>query len=120
MIAVTRLLIRGTSMNVNRAPARIQWIVAVGTGVFVLSLAATAQGPGWRANPKVVEAATRQRSAFNYDESRVPAYTLPDPLTGRAGPVRTREHWKERRAEILDLFRQHVYGRPAGLPHELR
>lgn len=48
----------------------------------------------------------------NFDEAKVPAYTLPDPLVftdGRA--VAAREHWDRRRAEILRLFEDHVYGR---------
>ena len=42
----------------------------------------------------------------NYDESQVPAYTLPDPLVDSAGtPVRTPAEWPERRRpEILKLF----------------
>lgn len=48
----------------------------------------------------------------NEDESKVPPYTLPDPLQfsdGRA--VRSADDWKQRRAEILELYRTHVYGR---------
>lgn len=54
----------------------------------------------------------------NYDESRVPRYTLPDPLRFEDGtPVRTARQWPRRRAEILSLFERHVYGRmPAGRP----
>lgn len=49
----------------------------------------------------------------NYDEAKVPAYTLPDPLTCLDGtPVRTRRVWEQRRRpEILWLFEEHVYGR---------
>ncbi|HEX7085897.1 MAG TPA: hypothetical protein VF198_06000 [Vicinamibacterales bacterium] len=49
----------------------------------------------------------------NVDESRVPAYTLPDPLTMESGePVRDAAAWRERRRpEILRLFETHVYGR---------
>ena len=48
----------------------------------------------------------------NYDESKVPAYTLPDPLVMRDGrKVTSAEMWREeRRPEILELFRQQVYG----------
>lgn len=53
--------------------------------------------------------------APNYDESAVPDYTLPDPLVFEDGsPVESAADWPRRRAEILDLFRAHVYGhRPA-------
>ncbi|MEM1094129.1 MAG: acetylxylan esterase [Bacteroidota bacterium] len=47
----------------------------------------------------------------HYDESRVPDYTLPDPLTFQDGRrVETAADWPARRAEILRLFEQHVYG----------
>ncbi|HTV01550.1 MAG TPA: hypothetical protein VMF13_13460 [Luteitalea sp.] len=54
----------------------------------------------------------------NYDESRVGAYTLPPLLTRADGrPVRTAAEWRERRAELLEAYAAHVYGRtPAGLP----
>jgi len=47
----------------------------------------------------------------NYDESQVGEYSLPDPLVfndGRA--VRSAAEWPARRAEILRLFEEHVYG----------
>lgn len=53
-------------------------------------------------------------SAFepNYDESKVPAYTLPDPLVAENGsPITTPQQWSElRRPELLALFANHVYG----------
>jgi len=51
----------------------------------------------------------------NYDESKVPEYTLPDPLVMNDGtPVTTVEQWEgQRREEILELFRSEVYGRSA-------
>lgn len=50
-----------------------------------------------------------------YDESQVPAYTLPEPLMMEDGrPVTTAAQWPRRRAELLDLFAAHQYGfRPA-------
>ena len=52
----------------------------------------------------------------NYDESKVPAYTLPDPLVMNDGtPVTGVAQWEgERRAELLELFRREVYGRSPG------
>ncbi len=48
----------------------------------------------------------------NYDEAKIPKYTLPDPLIEEDGsPVTTPEDWPERRAEILALFEEHVYGK---------
>jgi hypothetical protein len=54
----------------------------------------------------------------NYDEAKVPAYTLPPLLQLADGRVvADRARWGERRAELLDLFARHMYGRtPAGLP----
>ncbi|HNR98181.1 MAG TPA: acetylxylan esterase [Planctomycetota bacterium] len=55
----------------------------------------------------------------NYDESKVPAYTLPDPLMTESGKkVASAEEWRAvRRPEILRLFETHVYGKtPAGGP----
>ena len=40
-----------------------------------------------------------------------PSPPEPDPLTMRDGrQVKTADEWKERRAEILSLFQEHVYG----------
>jgi len=57
-----------------------------------------------------------QRPGANYDESKVPQYTLPDPLVLRNGdPVRDSAAWyRRRRPEILELFRSEVYGRNPG------
>lgn len=47
----------------------------------------------------------------NYDESKVPAYTLPDPLIMNDGSkVRNKKQWEKRRAEIFHLFEKEVYG----------
>lgn len=57
----------------------------------------------------------QQVPAPNYDESKVPAYTLPDPLLGAGGEHVTASIWPERRTELLATFAREVYGRtPAG------
>lgn len=59
----------------------------------------------------------------NYDESKVPAYTLPDPLIAADGrPVTDPAQWRSiRRPELLDLFAEHIYGRaPIGRPGAMR
>jgi hypothetical protein len=56
---------------------------------------------------------------FNYDEAKVPAYTLPDPLVSADGtPVGDAATWREkRRPELMRLFEREVYGRtPLGRP----
>ena len=49
----------------------------------------------------------------SYDESKVPVYSLPDPLVFLDGSrVLTKNDWiKKRRAEILKLFETYVYGK---------
>jgi len=88
--------------------------------LLALSGAIAAQGTGWQANPQVVERTARQQAAFNYDEARVPPYTLPDPLTMNGRTVRTREAWPGARRAILELFREQVYGRSPGKPLQQR
>lgn len=61
-------------------------------------------------------------SAFSqeviYDEDKVPDYTLPDPLRFEDGkPVTNPAEWGKRRAELLGLFADQVYGKtPVGRP----
>jgi len=56
------------------------------------------------------------RPGTNYDEAKVPQYTLPDPLVMQDGTkVTDAETWRaKRRPEVLELFRKHVYGRAPG------
>jgi hypothetical protein len=65
----------------------------------------------WTANPAVVAAVSKDKK-FNYDEAKVGAYKLPDPLVDGDGAPVTRDNWPARRHEILEQFRTHVYGRP--------
>lgn len=55
------------------------------------------------------------------DESKVPAYTLPDPLMLSNGRrVEDPQMWhNERRGEILALFESQVYGKAPGRPRDL-
>ncbi len=57
----------------------------------------------------------------NYDESKVPQFDLPEPLVLRDGtPVQDSETWwTQRRPELLDLFKEHVYGRSPPRPDEV-
>ena len=65
--------------------------------------------------------ASAQPKGFNYDESRVPEFELPDPLVANNGyPVTSASQWQNsRRAEILEHFEDSVYGRRARLPSNL-
>ncbi len=64
----------------------------------------------------VPAALTAQEEKANYDESKVPQYTLPDPLLCRDGSAVTdKAAWTgKRRPEILELFTEQVYGRAPG------
>jgi hypothetical protein len=59
-----------------------------------------------------------QHNDANYDEAKVPKYTLPDPLMLQNNrPVRDAKTWLEkRRPELLNLFRTEMYGRSPGKP----
>lgn len=54
-----------------------------------------------------------QPAGTNYDEAKVPKYTLPDPLTAASGQkVDSARIWREvRRPEILKLYEEQVFGR---------
>ncbi len=56
------------------------------------------------------------QNTANYDESKIPDYTLPDPLELLSGEkVKSPALWIEkRRPEILTLFEQEVYGKIPG------
>jgi hypothetical protein len=57
----------------------------------------------------------------NYDEAKVPAYTLPDPLVCLDGTkVLDVKTWEmKRRPEILGLYETHVYGKAPGRPKDM-
>lgn len=75
---------------------------------------------GWEANPRLVQSLTeQQKSAFNYEESRVGSVELPDVLGTVEGAVRDPKAWAARRTEVRELFREHVYGRSPGKPDKL-
>jgi hypothetical protein len=58
-----------------------------------------------------------QAPATNYDESKVPAYTLPPLLLMNGGaPVRGPADWEKRRAEVRDLLESQMFGRAPGRP----
>ena len=93
---------------------------AVAAAVLLTGAWTLAQPAGWSANPSVVRELTRKQTPFNYDEAAVPPYTLPDVLRGAGGRVSTPDGWRQRRHELLELFRANVYGRSPGPPDTLR
>ena len=66
----------------------------------------------WMPKPDVVDAMQKKRSEFNFQESAVPAYDLPDPLVlAGGGRVTTVLDWKnQQRPALLKFFRENVYG----------
>ena len=62
-----------------------------------------------------------QLSPVNYDEAKVPKYTLPDPLVlSNGNKVTDAATWRQkRRPEILRLFETHIYGRSPGRPAQM-
>ena len=65
----------------------------------------------WVIPPATIESATRNRPQSNFDEAKVPAWSLP-PLLEPAGTDRavTPAAWSRRRGELLQIFRQEVFG----------
>lgn len=87
--------------------------------LLVPSFSKAQTAEGWSASKETVEKLSKERPEFNYYEEKVPAYTLPDALTTLAGTkVTTPESWlKVRREEILDMFRENVFGRIPETPY---
>jgi hypothetical protein len=55
------------------------------------------------------------------NEALVPAYTLPEPLRWENGaPLEKADEWSERRAQILELFEEHMFGRTPSAPVEIQ
>jgi hypothetical protein len=66
-------------------------------------------------------AAAQGHPDANFDEAKVPSYTLPDPLAMRSGErVRDARMWTDRRRpEILEMYRAEMFGRSAAAPAKL-
>jgi hypothetical protein len=58
----------------------------------------------------------------NYDESKIPPFTLPNPLElNEGGFVKSAKEWKEkRRPEIMELFETQMFGKAPKIAKELR
>lgn len=91
---------------------------------FLLALSAlnlAAQNErGWTAPAETVEKMSKSRPQLNFYEEKVPEYTLPDLLTTVDGKkVKSARGWRaERRPEILELFRENVFGRVPETPYQ--
>ena len=69
-----------------------------------------------------ISATAAEEPAANYDESKIPPYTLPDPLRLADGQrVTDAATWRNvRRGEVLRLFQTYVYGKAPGRPSYVR
>ena len=58
---------------------------------------------------------------INYDESKIPNYTLPDPLiTENGARIQTASAWNQiRRPEILSIFSREMFGAVPGRPAKM-
>lgn len=71
------------------------------------------------ANGNPLRRAIKTGHVSNYDEAKVPPYTLPDPLVLADGtPVKDADTWRRaRRPEIIKLYEKEIFGRvPANAP----
>jgi pimeloyl-ACP methyl ester carboxylesterase len=75
----------------------------------------------WMPDPATVERLSKNQPGINYYEDRVPQYTLPEILMSDDGrKVNTSAEWEQlRRSEILELFRQNVFGRVPDSPYSI-
>ena len=86
--------------------------------LFLSSEAFSQTETSWQPSKEILDRLTKNQSEFNYFEEKVPSYKLPELLITLQGiKVNNAEMWeKKRRNEILELFRENVYGRvPAHL-----
>src|SRR6056297_2915689 len=65
--------------------------------------------PRWTADEQLVNELSEKRPQINYDEAKVPDYTLPDSLKLQNGAdVVDAATWNDvRRKELMSLFRNH-------------
>jgi (4-O-methyl)-D-glucuronate---lignin esterase len=76
---------------------------------------------GWQVSKENIPKQNDKWPGVNYYEEKVPLYDLPDPLKLINGKnVTSRRMWnKHRRQEILELFRENVYGRVPETPYAM-
>lgn len=58
----------------------------------------------------------QQKYKVNYDESKIPPYTLEDPLRFVDGKRVRKSNWPKRREEILNIFQREMYGQLPPVP----
>ena len=65
----------------------------------------------WTENIELARKLSEKRSEINYFEDKVPSYELPPLMKDDDGqPITTTAQWAAKRAKLLDLFRNELYG----------
>ncbi len=65
----------------------------------------------WTENIELARKLSEKRSEINYFEDKVPSYELPPLMKDDDGQaITTTAQWAEKRAKLLDLFRNELYG----------
>ena len=65
----------------------------------------------WTENIELARKLSEKRSEINYFEDKVPSYELPPLMKDDdRRPITTTAQWAEKRAKLLDLFRNELYG----------
>ena len=99
----------------------VRLISMLGAFIFFIQMPEIFSQPtgSWLASPETVKRLSEKTSGINYYENRVPSYSLPDVLTSVEGQkiTNSRKWMKVRRPEILELFRENVYGRVPVTPY---
>ncbi|HOO98989.1 MAG TPA: acetylxylan esterase [Bacteroidales bacterium] len=100
-------------------PMLPDWFSSVALACMMILMTESVTAQGWVANPAVVEKLSKARPQFNYYEEKVPEYTLPDVLANSQGGTfsKAREWKRSGREEVLELFRENVYGRIPSTPY---
>jgi hypothetical protein len=109
-------------MTLKRRIVTVMALLTVGVAWAAAQQPPATPGPktnlGNDANGNPLRLAVKTGHVSNYDESKVAPYTLPDPLRSTdGGQVKDAKAWTQRRAEILRLYENEIYGRiPAKAP----
>ena len=73
----------------------------------------------WTENIELARKLSEKRTEINYFEDKVPSYELPPLLKDEDGqPITTTAQWAEKRAKLLDLFRNELYGYSPERPND--
>jgi hypothetical protein len=105
---------RGSPRPQSRAPRLALFFFFAVLGFSLLLVLSVHAGGG-------AAAGAGQEIPTNYDEAKAGTFVLPDLLVFKDGkPVQTARQWKQRRAEILELFSANVYGHSPRPPKHIR